>query len=118
MFLESSKGVVSSGMDGPRSSDDVSEIPLLPSLNSVCFHSPAGSCHVAERWLLVAPGLCCLDCLKAREESCLALKFRQSPREDSDWSRPEPITVDHSVTFVLLGQPHRNHTDFCRKGER
>lgn len=91
--------------------------PSPSSLNSVCFHSPAGSCHVAERWLVVAPGLCCPDCLKAREESCLALKFHQSPREDSDWSRPEPITVD-LVTFVLLGQPHRNHIDFCRKGER
>ena len=111
MFLESSKGVVSSGMDGPRSSNDVHENPLRPpSLNSVCFHSPAGSRHVAERWLMVAPGLCCLDCLKARENSCLALKFYQSPREDSDWSRPEPITVDHSGYICSTGpapwEPH------------
>ena len=76
-------------------------IPLPPpSLNSL--HSPTGSLQVAERWPVVAPDLYCPDCFKARENSSLALKFHPSPREDSDWSSPEPITGDYSDWPPLL----------------
>ena len=100
MFPQSSKELVSSGMDGSRSSNDVTE--NFPPISQLCFHSPTDCLQVAERWPVVAPDLYYRECFKARENSSLALKFHPSPREDSDWSSPEPITGDHSDWPPLL----------------
>lgn len=61
-------------MDGPKGSNDVSEVFFSP-ISQLCPHSATGSLHVVERWLVVAPGLHCLDYFKARENNSLALRL-------------------------------------------